>query len=79
MKETTIKYCFMNYDGEFIGDDYNLVDNMEEAIGWDTLEHAQKDLNELDEPEEFMIVIIEKTLSLKKILKREENNNEWII
>ena len=76
MKETTIKYCLMNYDGEFIGDDYNLVDNMEEAVGWDTLEQVQEDLNELDEPEEFMIVVIEKTLSLKKILKREENNNE---
>lgn len=56
-------YCLMNKELEFIDEDFNITEDIREAIGWQTIEEAQKERAELDEPEEFKIV--EKTVKFE--------------
>lgn len=62
-------YCLMNSDMKFIDEDFNLTDDIREAIGWRSEEEAEKERLELDEPEEFKIVIKWVEMKIIKIIE----------
>ena len=59
----------MNSDMEFINEDFDLTDDIREAIGWRSQEEAEKERLELDEPEEFKIVIKWVEMKIIKIIE----------
>ena len=59
----------MNSDMEFINEDFDLTDDIREAIGWRSEEEAEKERLELDEPEEFKIVIKSVDMKIIKIIE----------
>lgn len=62
-------YCPRNKEnGEYVDLDYNLTDDIAEAIGWKTPELCKKDIATFDEPDEWEVV--EKVTTIK-IIKEE--------
>ena len=59
----------MNNDMEFIDEDFNITDDIRDAIGWKSEEEAEKERQELDEPEEFKIVIKSVDMKIIKIIE----------
>ena len=55
--KTSIIYCAkLKNKNEYIDERYNLTKDVFEAIGWKTKELCQKDINELDNPNDYIIV-----------------------
>lgn len=68
MNKEKVLYCFMNKQFEFIDEDWNPTENIEEIIGYESLEDARKQRKELDEPEEWKIVKIKTIRVLEEII-----------
>lgn len=62
--KTSIIYCAkLKNKNEYIDERYNLTKDVFEAIGWKTKELCQKDINELDNPNDY--IIVKKTTTVK--------------
>lgn len=51
-----ILYCFMNNNFEFVDEQGNITDEIEEAAGYESLDKAIDERDGFDEPEEWKII-----------------------
>lgn len=63
----SIIFCPRNkFTGEYIDERYNPTKDVTEAIGWKTKEECQKDIDTLDSPKEWEIVLKHTTINIGK-------------
>lgn len=68
MNKEKVLYCFMNKSFEFIDNDWNPTENIDEITGYTDIEEAKKQRKELDEPDEWKIVKIRVIKVLEEII-----------
>ncbi len=68
MSKIKILYIFMNNKFEFVDERGNIVEDIIEAAGYESLERAREEREEFDEPEEWKIVKKKITIELEEIV-----------
>lgn len=66
--KTSILYCpKLKNKNQFVDEKYNPTDDIFQAIGWKTEEQCNKDIQEFDSPENYMIVKKITTVNIEQL------------
>lgn len=66
--KTSILYCpKLKNENQYIDEKYNPTEDIFEAIGWKTKELCNKDIQELDKPEDYIIVKKITTVNIEQL------------
>lgn len=68
MNKEKILYCFMNNEFEFVDEQGNITEEIEEAAGFEDIEQAINERATFDEPEDWKIVKKKITFKLEEII-----------